>query len=440
MSRRRILSLSVVLALSLGALSAQENSRDDLFMDAIQSEDFFRLDSLLALGTDSTSLWAQAFSQSMVHHSFNHKEEAVRNLQTVLGLFGSKLSMDSRIYLSSLLADNLSRQGKNKEASLMLLTLLNQFEKEGKNMEYSKDIMTLERRYLALADYSLYKKSSTSGSGSVSLSIEKVNQEGRSILMMRVPVSMGRSQRNVQLSTSESMNLITLSEAKALGLAAIGETASGKRKSLSVGSTAIAREVVIGNLRLENVPFEVVQDPKKDKQSLSYRSNFSIVLGMPVLDAMEKIELDFKEKVLVINPPVSQDDGKEHNMMITPGTGGLCMGLKAYGEDMAVFLDTGSGTSTITSTFLEKNPQLFMGLEEKELALASSGEVVPFQGYQLHDFSFLLDGKPFTVPEISVCKEQTQESLRDGIIGLDVLTTFSKCRLDLERMSISLIP
>lgn len=416
-----------------------QDSADMAIMDAVQSGDYFLLDSLSKVKSDSISAWMKDFSTALLDNAFNRKQQAVESLQKVVSTYGNKLSLESRVYLSSLLADNLQRLDKHKEASLMLLGLLNQFDREGYNISYQTDVLNMERKFRLLSDISLYGFDSSDLDVTVPLELSQNDVEGLMVPFLSIPVMVGRSSAHAALSTSESANLVTESTARALGMQPVGETAEGKRHTLQPGTLVLAKELRLGDLAISNVPFEVMEDGPDDALSRSYLSHFTLILSLPLLEHLGSMLLDFDAStVTFLLSEKPQTNGR--NLMMDPLTGALVLRLGLpTGGNLLLQADTSCAFSALVEEGLPSRPD---GKDPTTatLYISSVMGLSPYRGYLLRDFNFLINNQELGVSGIKVCQEKTEEQLRNGILGIDFFSGFSRCVLDMDAMNLSLIP
>lgn len=435
---KKLFTLLVLLMVLLPA-RGQENASDMMLMEAVQTGDYFLLDSLKRTRADSISFWMRDFSTALLDNAFNRKQQAVESLQKVISTYGSKLSLESRVYLSSLLADNLQRLDHQKEASLMLLGLLNQFDREGYNISYQTDVLNMERKFRLLSDVSLYGFDSSARDVTLPMELASRNVEGLMVQTLSIPVSVGRSTARAALSTSESANLVTESMARALGMQPVGETADGKKRTLQAGTVVLARELRLGTLTISNVPFEVMEDGPDDALSRAYLSSFNLILSLPLLEHLGSMRIDFSDSTVTFLLS-GKPQAAAPNMMLDPLTGALVlrMGLP-MGKDLLLQTDTSSAFSALVH---ESLPAALRPAEPSPatLYISSVMGLSPYRGYFLRDFSFVLNGQHMSVSGIKVCQEKTEEQLRDGILGLDFLSGFSRCVLDMDAMHLWLNP
>ncbi len=236
--------------------------------------------------------------------------------------------------------------------------------------------------------------------------------------------------------TGAGLSLIGESEAKELGIPAQtveGTMGDASGKGVSGLRIALAKNLVIGGLHLQNVPFVVISDTREPLNTLPLHRRG--IIGIPVLLAMKTIrwkptgsfELGFPGTALNL----STCNVLFHNA-------NPVIDVQASGKHLDFTLDTGAMTTDLNPPFAEALPALVKtGTPEKQ-TIEGLGGITEGQSVLLPSVTFQIGGGTAVLKPAHVFTEHGNGAWAAGNLGMDLLSQASAFTLDFGAMTLRL--
>jgi clan AA aspartic protease (TIGR02281 family) len=253
-----------------------------------------------------------------------------------------------------------------------------------------------------------------------------------------IPVSINGGSARYILDTGANFSGVTESEAKRLGLKTsevhahnLGDSTG---RGFSLGKLAIADRMEIGNLRLKNVPFMVVDDDLDAFAELPADARGAI--GMQVLLACGTIRWNSAGTVELGG----------HAERASVGRANLCFdGLQplaegSFGSAKLVFvLDTGDSESHLSSRFAREFAALVKERGKPDTwSLSGLGGTVEAQTTILPDFRLEVGGLAAALQPVHVLGKVAGSEFHHGVIGMDFLDQATEVTIDFRAMRMTL--
>lgn len=224
----------------------------------------------------------------------------------------------------------------------------------------------------------------------------------------------------------------------------------GQTKTVS----GIIDSLEVGPYQFKNVPVFVSideidkNDPKQVKCD-SILSSVDIVLGMPILKRLERVQLDFNKHTMIFSDESINNTDRDKNMYIEKN--GLFLDMKVLDNSFCAFFDTGfSGGLVVNSAFYNTTKDLFPSLDKMDPftnysggCSASNAKVID-NVWQCNDIRISIGNQ--TIDLIKNCRVSKEEkddapngTKNGGVLGNHILKYGKKFLFDFQEMRFSIL-
>ncbi|MBJ7318015.1 MAG: aspartyl protease family protein [Brevundimonas sp.] len=240
--------------------------------------------------------------------------------------------------------------------------------------------------------------------------------------LARIPLEVNGSARRFVLDTGANFSVVTESEAAALGLRILGDTAGvgSITQAGAVSRIGVADEVKIGAVVFQHVVFLIMPDA-----SLTFAGGaYSIpgIVGFPVISRLERLEVakgaDGAE-TLSWGPsgptPVVRDlyvDGLTPRVYVRVGGG----------EPVPFAFDTGANRTTLRPALLDERPDLAAGAVASREQVGGAGGVRTVEARRAPVVELRIDDVGVRLTDVSAADEHAGGDMIRGRLGQDVLS------------------
>ena len=436
------LFLSVICMVSLVASWAQETA-DERISQALNSSDWFELRRVFqGADKDSVMPMLRLFSEGMVATYFNRPDEACTVIRSLLNNHSAEIGGGNTLSMAFMLAANEARTGRYAEAAETLSRVIQAFEPLVDSMALDMH-RGYEKQYRILAEYE--GVDSVPGLGAKDFSIpfrlDSVGPEHKHALTIMLPSLVNGKAQDIVFDTGAGVNVVSTAAAKALGMDVydVGTRLSGIGEQQ--GGFAVARELCMGNMKMHNVPFFVVDISSGVDSIDAYMSHLDMIVGVDFMNALVELHVDFENNGIFVP--------KAQNRLSLEGAPNLCGGVAggyfvegtANGEQVTVNLDTGAGNSVLTYSYFESHKEyITTQCRADTLGSAGAGGVKIELAYVLPSLDLQIAGQGYTFPEIYVSTMPGAVDLRKANIGMDYFIKFKKVVFNTKDMFVRLFP
>lgn len=247
----------------------------------------------------------------------------------------------------------------------------------------------------------------------------------------------GRTQEMV-LDTGANLSVVSRTTASRLGLRLLDSEVSVGSASRNEVPTliGIADELAFAGLRIRNVVFLVLDDAGLEF-SVPGGYRIEAILGFPVLRELRRIRFQ-RDGQLAPEPAASGTGAAPGNLRVIGSD--LFVSAHVNGQPVALHLDSGASSSSLSPLFARRHPELIRGLPTRQEHFASAGGATSRRSAVLPDATLDLDGKTIPLEQIAIGLDESEdvETRQFGVLGGDVLGRFSYWCVDFERMRLEL--
>lgn len=222
----------------------------------------------------------------------------------------------------------------------------------------------------------------------------------------------------------------------------------GQTKTVS----GIIDSIEVGPYKFKYIPVFVSideidkNDPKQVKCD-SILNSVDIVLGMPILKLLGRVQFDFSKRTMLFSSEVIKNINESKNIYIE--NNGLFIDMKVLDKPFCAFFDTGfSGGLVVNSAFYNKNKDIFPSLDKVDALTnyfggcsASNAKIID-DVWQCSDIKININGQ--IVNLLKNCRVSKKEKYdadngtrNGGLIGNEIFKYCKKVLFDFEQMRFS---
>ncbi len=391
----------------------------------VNSQDYFKLKNTFDIHKNELSKTHALYFSAIINNVFN--KAAISNLEIEKLLeAGDGILNDTllnKLYRTKLL--NHINLYEYEEASLCTENILNKF----KTLNDSVEIQMLENEiniWSALKDV-MKQEIRMDKDITFPMARDKVG-------LFNIDVTIGDSTENFLFDTGANFSVIIRSLAEKLGLKIIDSdfyvtAATGKQVESDL---AVAPELSIGGIILENVVFLVMNDEDLSFPQISYYPNGAI--GFPVIEAMNEIRISKDNRIFVPQIPVaySYDNFALDGLM-------PIVAVEYERDTLRFHLDTGAtSTSMFPLFYKDYRQEIEKNYKKVSFSAGSGGGVVEFGGYILNNISLKIADSFARIDSVNLHTEDIgdEESNFHGNLGQDFIRQFDEMIISFKYSSL----
>ena len=250
-----------------------------------------------------------------------------------------------------------------------------------------------------------------------------------------LPVKINGQDVTYGFDTGADVSVMGQADAKRLGLI-VTRVATTLTESSGSGipgfDIAIAKDMVIGGLHLQNVAFFVLQDtgdPFKD-MPVGTRG----LIGLPVLVAMRTVRsehsgwFEFGGKPQPHGVPLQNMLFHEQNPVVA---------MTVNNKPVTMTLDTGATDTDLNESFAKAFPELVAAGKKETRPITGLGGSTSYDSVLLGPVTFHLGGRDITLPSPHVFVSHSL-GIYDGNLGHDILDQAQAVTIDFRSMALIL--
>ncbi|WP_169301388.1 pepsin/retropepsin-like aspartic protease family protein [Pontimicrobium aquaticum] len=251
--------------------------------------------------------------------------------------------------------------------------------------------------------------------------------------LSNLEVNSGLKKVDFIFDTGASISVIQESQAIELGFnilnVDIDATAITGKKIKS--KLAIAKEIRINNLTIQNVIFLVFKD--KDLSFPSANYYIKGIIGYPVIRAMEEIHLTNNNELFI---PKKTNLYPNKNLAIDERT--PIVEVIYENDSLSFSLDTGASSTILYNSFYEKNKKKIQSIYKlQDFKLVGVGGNEKMKGYILDSLSLNIGGKSAILNNVKLNPEEIGgEGHLDGNLGQDYIKQHQKMIISFKESSV----
>ena len=430
----KLLSAATLLFLSLTAFA---QSVDEKLGSAMNSSDFFGLYDTYN-NTDKATInpFLEVFSRCMIGNRFNRPDISIPAFDELLKTQSENLDLNLLLQCSAMYSMDLSRVGKNDMAHDLLSSVLSAAYQMVDSVSL-KPYADMAARYQALTPYSPYQITINGSEGIIPFDTIPVGKPDSGQYLMQINGQINGNNAKITFDTGAGANVITDSLAAVYGLELLDAKASVTGIDSSVGHYAIAKELKLGNIKITDVPFYVIDISSHNEEADKYLGILEVIIGSELMLQLKDVTLDFTSKEIVIPKIATEPANVRPNMCFSAGMN-LLANAEINGEPILIILDSGDASyGSLTKSFFEQNKEMLTSeCKSDTIRHGGVGGVWEVPCYRLPDAILSLAGNKVKIPSIPVMIEG-QNNIRYNNLGIRSMMLYRKLRFNLVDMVIT---
>lgn len=423
----------------LSCFAAKAQSIDERIGTAMNSSDFFGLhDIYYNAPKDSINPFLEVFSRCLIGNRFNRPDISIPAFDELLKTQTEMLDLNLLLQSSVMYSMDLSRVGKNEDAYNLLSAVLSSAYQMVDSTSL-KPYANMAAQYKSLTKYSPYQISVNGDKGIIPFDTVATGKPGSQQYLMQI--SEARINGNpvkITFDTGAGVNVITDSLARAYGLEFLDADVAATGVESSAGRYAIAKELVLGNIKVNDVPFYVIDIRSHNDEADKYIDILEFIVGSELMLQLKDVTLDFSAKEIQVPAVTAAPSNVRPNMCFSSQMN-LVTQTQVNGQPQIMKLDSGdAGFGRLNKFFFDANKEyLTTNCESGTVRMAGVGGVWSVLCYKLPDTTLTLGGNSVTVPMFDVQTEQHGNYMEEDNLGVRSMMLFSKVRFNLTDMVLS---
>lgn len=422
--------LAFLLILSSFKLFSQ--SYDEKIATAINSEDWFALDSIYnEAPKDSMSDFIELYSRCLIGNRLNRTDVSIPAFEELFNKYSDDLEVGNLIRSAMMYAMDLSRTGQNDRAAKVLRSVIDSLGNNPANsqLNHLKQFASL---YSGLTNHNPYKIVFEQDSlGTIPFEIVPVGPEdkgGKLIYLQNS--SINGIEADIIFDTGAGVNVISDSLARKYGLQPLEAELDVKGISSQTGNFVIAKELKIGNITVHDVPFVILSFTSNSDVADQYLSKLNLIVGSELMLQLKDLTFDFQDNQITV-PQIPNVRSNEKPNMCFSSSMNLLAQVVVDGQPLLMGIDSGDASyGTLNYDFFKAHEKSVKKRSKKDtIRIAGIGGVTKAKCYQTPDLELSLGGNEVAVPLMQVIAAKNSQIKNN--LGLQTLMLFKKVRFNM---------
>ena len=441
MNMKRISGVCLFIVLCLcGLFGASAQSVDERIGMAMNEGDWFALDSIYSSAPkDSINPFLEVFSRCLLGNRFNRPDVSILAFTDLLNNYSESLGLENLLNSAVMFSMDLSIVGENEKAASLINTVLD----STKQYLDSAAVSGMKRyadRYAALAAFAPYAVEFCGDMGRVPFRMEPVGKpERRSVLMHLENTRINGLDADVTFDTGAGVNIISHKLAAKYNLIPLDASNTVTGVGRRDGTYVMAKELVMGNITVRDVPFLVTDISSNNKEADQYIDAFNIIVGSELMLRLKDVTLDFEHKEIVVPAVAPTRSDVRPNMYFSSQMNLLTKG-SVLGSPMLMVIDSGDASyGTLDRRFFDANADYVRAHAEPDsIRMAGIGGVMVSTCYKVPDMPLSMGGNVVFPKELAVLTGDWQ-GMNDYecTVGVKTLMLFGKVRFNMVDFVVS---
>lgn len=414
------------------SIAGYSQSYDERIAEAMNTADWFALDSIYK-SAPKDSIWSflDVYSRCLIGNRLNRPDVSIPAFGELFNTQSEQLDLGNMLNSAMMFSMDLSRVGDNTTAAEVLSSILNAT-KQYLDPENINKFQNYIDRYNALASYSPYTIKFADEKGIVPFHTIPVGKpENKSVLIQLENSSINGLNAAITFDTGAATNVISDSLARQLDLIPLDVETKVEGEGIHSGTFAIAKELRIGNITVNDVPFTVMNITSNNDEADQYVDCFNIILGSELMLQLKDLTIDFINNQIIVPSEAPIKTDVPANMCFSSQMNLLAKGV-IYDNSMLMNIDTGDASfGSLGSKFLADNKDFITShLKLDSVRYAGIGGIRITECYKVPDLELKLGGHSVVIPFINVPLQDSPHGYECNL-GLKTLMLFSKVHFNL---------
>lgn len=429
-------NLTLILTMLLYCFVTKAQSIDERIAGTMNSSDFFGLyDIYNSTPKDSINPFLEVFSRCLIGNRFNRPDISIPAFDELLKTQSENLDLNLLLQSSVMYSMDLSRVGKNKEAYNTMSSILSAAYQMMDSLSLAP-YANMATQYRSLIKYSPYQISIAGETGIIPFdTIPTGKPDSQQYLMQITEARINGNPVKITFDTGAGVNVITDSLARAYGLEFLDADVAATGVASSAGRYAIAKELVLGNIKVNYVPFYVIDIRSHNEEADKYIGVLEFIVGSELMLQLKDVTIDFSAKEIQVPAHVASPSNVRPNMCFSSDMN-LVTISEINSQPLMMKLDSGdAGFGRLNKYFFEANKEyLTTYCQSDTVNMAGVGGVWSVRCYKLPDVAMNLGGNSVVVPLLDVQTEQHGNYMEENNLGIKSMMLFRKIRFNLVDM------
>lgn len=431
--------LILIFTIILSCFAAKAQSIDERIGTAMNTSDFFGLhDIYYSTPKDSITPFLEVFSRCLIGNRFNRPDISIPAFDELLKTQSEMLDLNLLLQSSVMYSMDLSRVGKNEDAYNLLSAVLSSAYQMVDSTSL-KPYADMVAQYKSLTQYSPYQISFNGDKGIIPFDTIPTGKQGSQQYLMQITEArINGNPVKITFDTGAGVNVITDSLARAYGLEFLDTDVAATGVESSAGRYAIAKELSLGNIKINDVPFYVIDIRSHNDEADKYIDVLEFIVGSELMLQLKDVTLDFSAKEIQVPAVVASPSNVRPNMCFSSQMN-LVTQAQVNGQPQMMKLDSGdAGFGRLNKFYFDANKEyLTTNCKSDTVRMAGVGGVWSVLCYKLPDATLTLGGNSVIVPTFDVQTEQHGNYMEEDNLGIRSMMLFRKVRFNLVDMVFS---
>lgn len=431
--------LILIFTIILSCFAAKAQSIDERIGTAMNTSDFFGLhDIYYSTPKDSITPFLEVFSRCLIGNRFNRPDISIPAFDELLKTQSEMLDLNLLLQSSVMYSMDLSRVGKNEDAYNLLSAVLSSAYQMVDSTSL-KPYADMVAQYKSLTQYSPYQISFNGDKGIIPFDTIPTGKQGSQQYLMQITEArINGNPVKITFDTGAGVNVITDSLARAYGLEFLDADVAATGVESSAGRYAIAKELSLGNIKINDVPFYVIDIRSHNDEADKYIDVLEFIVGSELMLQLKDVTLDFSAKEIQVPAVVASPSNVRPNMCFSSQMN-LVTQAQVNGQPQMMKLDSGdAGFGRLNKFYFDANKEyLTTNCKSDTVRMAGVGGVWSVLCYKLPDATLTLGGNSVIVPTFDVQTEQHGNYMEEDNLGIRSMMLFRKVRFNLVDMVFS---
>lgn len=416
----------------VGSMSAQTNYNMKV-AEALNKAEWFELKRILPIAKDSIDPLIYAYAEAMVSHNFCSPDSACTAFDKLLNNYQPQIG-DNIIGMTFLKTTQLARKCEYNKAAQTLRNVVEKY-----NL-YNSYFHHITKQYAALDSIGgINKIRATQKDIIIPFELSTIWTRNKPNYAIMLKAKVNGKPTKILFDTGAGVNVISKRMVDELNVQTLDIKTSAHGINKVDGQYAIAGNIELGNMTIENVPFQVFDissgiDSIDDK----YMKHLDMILGVQFMNCVDELHIDMINQCIYIPKTTAKN---EVTTNLCGGTHGLYLiEMNINGRCLPVNIDTGAGSSTLLCKYFEKFKEEIERIGEIDtLREAGAGGIRVQKAYKLKHVNASVGNIGYDFPEIHVATSTDERTDSYANIGMDYIINFSKVIFDFKNKHIKVI-
>ena len=422
----------ILITAIFSSIAGYSRSYDEKIAEAMNAGDWFALDSIYnAAPKDSIWSFLNVYSRCLIGTRLNRPDVSIPAFAELFNTQSEQLDLGNLLNSAMMFSMDLSRIGDNTKAAEVLSSILNAT-KQHLDPHTINSFQNYIDKYNALSSYRPYIIKFADKKGVVPFHTIPVGKpENKSVLLQLENSYINGFNAAITFDTGAGTNVISESLAREYNLIPLDVETKVAGADIHSGTTAIAKELKIGNITVYDVPFSVMNITSNNDEADQYMDCFNIILGSELMLQLKDLTIDFINNQINVPEEAPVKSDTPSNMCFSSQMNLLAKGV-IHNDTMLMCIDSGDASyGSLGNKFFADNKNFITSHSEFDsIRAAGIGGIHITECYRVPDLKLTLGGQTVVVPQINVLLQNSPHGY-DCNLGLKTLMLFSKVHFNL---------